>query len=108
MATNYTSQQRTTSGLMLKYGMRYRMIYTDLISNGYFGVFAKQEALEAVVKEYVAENPDVSPDITCKVFFLIGDLSGLMKSTPKFEFDPNYVKDVFNASIIRENKTDEK
>lgn len=61
--------------LTMIYLSRFREVCNDLIDNGYIGMFAKQEALNIITKEYLKENPDVEPEMTCQVFFTIGSFS---------------------------------
>lgn len=103
---NYASELRQINELMLKYAIRFREVCTDLIDNGYMGVFAKQEALDVITKEYLSDNPDIDPYITCRVFYLIGDLSHHMYTKPKF--DMVKLTEVIEKMIDTENKFDKK
>jgi len=91
MENNLTEEQKQMYDLITKYTMKYRQIYSDLIHGGYLSVLAKEEAYNVVVKEFLNENPNISNKIIAKVFFVIGDLSNLIKNEtkPKFNFDPN-------------------
>jgi hypothetical protein len=100
---NYTSQHREINKLMLKYVIRFREVCENLIHSGYMGVFAKQEALESITNEYLRDNPDVEPYITCKVFYIIGDLSHTM--TIKSNFNHLEVKEIIERMM--KNSVDE-
>jgi len=83
------NDENLKSVLMLKYAMRFRELYKEILQGGCFIVFAKEEALEYTINEFLTENPDVSSEIMCKVFYLIGDLSHNMNDNiqPLFKID---------------------
>jgi len=83
--------------------MRFRELYKEIMQGGCFIVFAKEEALEHTRNEFLAENPDVSSEIMCKVFYLIGDLSYHMNNNIQPLFKIDNLEDLGFENII--NKT---
>ena len=101
MGTN----QHLRTKLIMEYASRFREVCNDLVDNGYLPVIAKEDALDVITKEYLENNPDVEYEITCQVFFAIGDLSNIMEFKPRIHKQRFNVEDLFREA--NENKTDE-
>lgn len=74
------SNEKLSAELTIKYLNRFRQILHDLTneSKNKILLILKQEALKLLIQEYLRDNPNIEHEITCHVFYTIGDLNRIL------------------------------